>query len=460
MTLDAAALRRRLVDAVHEHFALGDLLGVGGSAAVFRAHDHVLDRDVAIKVIDPALAESAPLDTLFLHEAQIVASLEHPNIVPVYSAHSRGGLLYLVMRLLDGESLTNRLGNGVLSPTESASIALDVANALAAAHARGIVHRDIKPDNVLLDRTGRAFITDFGIALVTRRAGVHTEGVTSGTPGYMSPEQLLGEEVDGRTDIYATGVLLFEMLAGRPPFVATSLGAMLAQHMTQTPPLLSALRPDVPTALAAITEQCLRKSAAERPNAEQLVARLTAASTPAALRSPAQVQRATRRRRLAIVGSLAAAGLAVLTLLVVVLVRILGLVFGDGSEPALYAFYESVPSAIVADARTAGALQPSELVAFAFVQAGADTRNVLLITDSTIIRRSATGALRIALVGTEVDISRKLNLFGPSTGVAFATRATGQVDTLLTKVTGTEAMRLSSALAALEAARERERAKP
>ena len=184
MTLDAAALRRRLADAVHEHFALGDLLGVGGSAAVFRAHDHVLDRDVAIKAIDPALAESAPLDTLFLHEAQIVASLEHPNIVPVYSAHSRGGLLYLVMRLLDGESLTNRLGNGVLSPTESASIALDVANALAAAHARGIVHRDIKPDNVLLDRTGRAFITDFGIALVTRRAGALRNAC--GTPAIRS----------------------------------------------------------------------------------------------------------------------------------------------------------------------------------------------------------------------------------------------------------------------------------
>ncbi len=335
MTLDTQILRRRLTNAVREHFALGDLLGVGGSASVFRARDLVLDRDVAIKVIDPALAESAPLEELFLHEAQIVASLEHPNIVPVYSAHSRDGLLYLVMRFLDGESLTKRLAIGVLPPAESARIAGDVAGALAAAHTRGIVHRDIKPDNVLLDRTGRAFVTDFRIALVTSRAGAHAEGVTSGTPGYMSPEQLLGEEVDGRTDVYAAGVLLFEMLAGRPPFVATSLAATLAQHMTQTPPLLHALRPEVPMALTDITEQCLRQSAAERPSAERLAQLLTAASTPAALRNPAQVRRATRRRRLTIVGSLVAVGVAVLSLLLLIIVRLLMLVFADGGEPAL-----------------------------------------------------------------------------------------------------------------------------
>ncbi len=459
MTLDAAAVRHRLADAVHDHFALGDLLGVGGSASVFRAHDHVLDRDVAIKVIDPALAESAPLEALFLHEAQIVASLEHPNIVPVYSAHSREGLLYLVMRLLDGESLTTRLANGVLSPAESVRIALDVASALAAAHARGIVHRDIKPDNVLLDRTGRAFVTDFGIALVTSRAGTHVDGVTSGTPGYMSPEQLLGEEVDGRTDIYATGVLLFEMLAGRPPFVASSIGATLAQHMTQTPPRLSALRPDVPTALAAITEQCLRKSAAERPTAEHLVGMLTAASTPSALRSPAQVQRAKRRRRLTIVASLAVVGVALLSLLVLVIVRLL-VALSDGDEPALYAFSEAIPRAIVEDARTAGVLHPNERVAFAFMQTGADPRNVLLVTDSTVIRRSAAGSLRIPIVGTDINISRTLKMFGPSSGVVVASRASGPADTLFTHVTGTESIRLSSAFAALDAARKRQHAVP
>jgi len=460
MSLDTAALSRKLTAAVNDQFTLGDLLGVGGSASVFRAHDRVLSRDVAIKVIDPVLAGSSSLETLFLHEAQTVASLEHPNIVPLYSAHSRDGLLYLVMRLLDGESLTKRLSAGVLAPVEASRIASDVANALAAAHARGIVHRDIKPENVLLDRTGRAFVTDFGIALVTSRAGVHADGGTLGTPGYMSPEQLLGEEVDGRTDIYATGVLLFEMLAGRPPFVANSLAATLAQHMTQTPPLLSALRPEVPTALAAVAEQCLRKSAQERPTAEQLATLLTAASTSAALRSPAQVKRAKRRRRLAIVGSLVAAGAAMFAVLVMVIVRIIQQVFGDGGEPALYAFYESVPSAVVADARTTGALQPQERVAFAFVQAGSDTRNILLMTDSMIIRRSVAGTRRYPVVGTRFDIARNIDLFSPSSGVATVRQASGVVDTLFTNVSGTEALRLGSAFATLEAARQRKRATP
>lgn len=458
MTPQSIDLRRRLAGALQEHFSLGELLGEGGSASVFRAHDNVLDRDVAIKVIDPTLADIAALEATFLHEAQIVASLEHPNIVPVYSAHSREGLLYLVMRLLDGESLTQRLSVGVLTPHDAVRIALEVAHALAAAHARDIVHRDIKPDNVLLDRTGRAFVTDFGIALITSRVNADAHGVTSGTPGYMSPEQLLGEPVDGRTDIYATGVLLFEMLAGRPPFTATSLGATLAQHMTQTPPSLTALRPDVPTPLATIVEQCLRKSAAERPSAEQLVDLLTAAGTPAALRSPAQVQRAKRRRRAAILGSLGAAGAAVLALVILVLVRVLNLVFADGKEPALFALYEAIPAEIVSDARTVNALRVNERVLLAFSQAGADARHVLFMTDSAIVFRAGAQVRRFPLADTDFDLRRNLNLWGPSTGVAVATRSSGEVDTLLTDVTGTEMLRLSSALAALEAERQRKRA--
>ncbi|MCC6245025.1 MAG: serine/threonine protein kinase [Gemmatimonadaceae bacterium] len=459
MTLDAGELHGRLADALDAQFVLGELLGVGGSAVVFRAHDKVLNRDVAIKVIDPALAHTEALELTFLHEAQIVASLEHPNIVPVYSAQSRDGLLYLVMRLLDGESLTRRLSSGVLTPKEAVGIALDVAGALSAAHARDVVHRDIKPDNVLLDRTGRAFVTDFGIALVTSRSGAHTEGVTSGTPGYMSPEQLLGEAVDGRTDIYAAGVLLFEMLAGRPPFTATSLAATLAQHLTQTPPRLRDLRPDVPAPLASITEQCLQKSAAERPTAAQLVEQLTAASTPVALRTPAQVQRATRRRRLGIVGALSAAGIAVLTLLIIVLVRTLSLVFADGSEPALFAFYESIPREVVAEAQAAGVLQTNERVLLAFSQADADSRDVLFFTDSAIVRRVGAAVRRFPIQGTEFDLSRNMRLWGKSTGVAIATQSSGTVDTIMTDITGTEMLRLSSGLAAIEAARQRERGK-
>ena len=456
MTLDPANLQRRLAAALDQHVVLGELLGAGGSAAVFRAHDTVLDRQVAIKVIDPALAPAEELETTFLQEAQIVASLEHPNIVPLYAAHARQGLLYLVMRLLDGESLTRRLAAGPLQPADAARLALEVASALAAAHARDVVHRDIKPDNVLLDRSGRAYVTDFGIALVTSRTGPQAEGVTSGTPGYMSPEQLLGEPVDGRSDIYAVGVLLFEMLTGRLPFTAPSLPAMLAQHMTQSPPSLAALRPEVPTALVDITERCLRKNAAERPTAAELVTLLAAASTPAALRSPAQVQRAKRRRRLAITGSLAALGGGVLVLLVVVVTRLLMLIFADGEEPSLFAFYESVPAAVVDEARAAGALQPDERARFAFARAGAATGDVLLITDRHIVKRSPRGMRRYVYDSVEFDLKRDISLWGPSPAVAIARDRAGKVDTLLTQLSGTEMLRLSSGLAALAAARERE----
>jgi hypothetical protein len=457
MTIETTELRRRLAAAIDTHVIVGELLGAGRSAAVFRAHDTVLDRQVAIKVIDPALAAAADLETAFLQEAQIVASLEHPNIVPLYTAQSRDGLLYLVMRLLDGESLTHHLADGVCPPAEAARIALDVAGALAAAHARGVVHRDIKPDNVLLDRDGRAIVTDFGIALVTTRAASQAEGVTSGTPGYMSPEQLLGEPVDGRSDIYAVGVLLFEMLTGRLPFVATSLPAMVAQHMTQPLPVLAALRPEVPTALVEITQQCLEKAVANRPTAAELVSLLTAAITPAALQSPAQVKRATRRRRLAITGSLAVAGGTVVVLLVAVVVRLLTLIFADGAEPALIAFYEAIPRAVIDEARAAGALLPDERVQLAFSQAGAPAGEVLLITDQHIVRRAGGAVRRYRFDDADLDLSRNISLWGPSTALATVTTPSGARDTVLAKVTGTEMLRLSSGLAALAAARDRAR---
>src|SRR2546430_2595105 len=169
MSIDIATLRPKLEAALGAQLQLGALLGQGGFAAVFRAHDPFLERDVAIKVLDPSLAVDAAREEQFLHEARTIAAAEHPHIVPLYSAESTGGLLYLVMRLLPGQSLKDRIAEGKVPAAEAARIGLECARALAAAHAVGVVHRDIKPGNILLDANGNATVTDFGIALVTSR---------------------------------------------------------------------------------------------------------------------------------------------------------------------------------------------------------------------------------------------------------------------------------------------------
>lgn len=460
MRVDVDSLRHRLTAAMRGQLDIGDVIGTGASAVVFRGRDPMLDRDVAIKVIDPALAPTDALQTLFLNEARLVASLEHAHIVPLYSAESRDGLLFLVMRLLDGRSLSNRLqADGPLAPADAARIAQDVASALAAAHARGIVHRDIKPDNVLLDRAGRAFVTDFGIAHVISRARTEQVGFTSGTPDYMSPEQLLGEAVDGRTDVYATGVLLFEMLSGAPPFAANSIAAVLARHMTQPPPRLDTLRPDVPQPLQSIVEQALHKARDARPTAAQLVILLTGAQSPAALRSPIAVRQATRRRRAVRLSALTAVGVTVLALLLLAMWRVLSLVFADGGEPALNAFYEAIPAALIADARRDGSLRENDHLVYAYIPRGGDGSDALLLTDSTVVRRTPNGSRRLNGRTVEFDVSRRLHLFGPSTGYLVAKLPDGRRDTLFTQVTGVEAMRLGSALAAVAAA-EKRRASP
>lgn len=453
MPFDVESLRHQLIDAVGDQFEVGPLLGRGGSAAVFRARDPVLNRDVAIKVIAPSLAATSELHASFLHEAQVVASVEHPHIVPVFGAYSRNGLLFLVMRLLDGRSLTDRLRDeGPLAPATAARIAHEVAQALAAAHARGVIHRDIKPDNVLLDHTGRAYVTDFGIAQVLSRASAHASAdQSSGTPGYMSPEQLLGEAVDGRTDVYATGVLLFEMLCGRPPFVAGSIAAVLAKHMTETPPALATLQPETPLALEQIVTQCLAKSREDRPDAHALVARLLAAQTPQALRSPALVKRVQRRRRTVVVVAISTAAVALLALLLLVMWRVLSQVYSDGAEPAINAFYEDIPPAVIDDARTRGALTPGERVVYAFRQAGDSAAATLLVTSDAVIRLAPTDARRLQDDSVTLDISRTLALFGTSSGVLVARYRDGRRDTVLTHVTGVEAIRLGSALATIAA---------
>src|SRR6267378_1890267 len=221
--MDLEALQQRLQQALGQDFTVGPLLGQGGFAAVFRARDNALNRDVAVKVLDVELSPSPTVAERFLREAQTVARLEHPHIVPIYKVGRQEEVFYIIMRCIDGPSLGDLLErHQKLSIGDAARIARQVADALAYAHTHDIVHRDIKPDNVLLDKSGHVLVTDFGIAKAAQDAheaakpsskSLTSEGMIVGTPEYMSPEQASGEPLDGRSDIYSLGVVLYHMLA-------------------------------------------------------------------------------------------------------------------------------------------------------------------------------------------------------------------------------------------------------
>jgi len=261
-------LRDRLVAAVGDHYLVEAELGRGGMAAVFRALDVRLNRRVAIKVLPPELAFNTSVRSRFLREAQMAAGLTHPNIVPIYMVHEADGLVFFVMALVNGESLAARLAREGSLPIEHVrGIISDVADALDYAHRQGVVHRDIKPDNILLDRaTGRPLVTDFGIArAAAEESRLTVTGMAVGTPAYMSPEQALGDrDVDGRSDMYSLGIVAYQMLAGETPFKATNTPAMLMKHVSEPPPPLRGRRADVPASLASAIEHSLAKRPDDR----------------------------------------------------------------------------------------------------------------------------------------------------------------------------------------------------
>jgi len=239
-------------------------LGRGGMGVVLLARDVALDRLVAIKLLPPALAADPGSRDRFLREARIAAGLSHPNIVPIHAVEEHGLLVFFVMGYVDGETLRERVEReGPLPPRLAMQTLQDVAWALGYAHQRGVVHRDIKPDNIMLERaTDRALVTDFGIALGRGREG--PAGEVIGTARYMSPEQAAGEPVDGRSDLYSLGATYFFALTGRPPFEGRTLPAILSQQLQQAPPALKSLRPEVPDKLAQIVTRCLARSPADR----------------------------------------------------------------------------------------------------------------------------------------------------------------------------------------------------
>ena len=268
--MDISGLQQRLQEALGKQFAVGPLLGQGGFAVVFRARDHVLNRDIAVKVLDTAGAPAPTLSERFVREAQTIARLEHPNIVPIYEVGQQAELLYLAMRCVDGPSLRQLLGSRPLrrlSAGDAARVARAVADALSYAHAEGVVHRDIKPDNILLDKRGNVLVTDFGIAKAAQAATaaqLTTEGMIIGTPQYMSPEQASGDTVDGRSDIYSLGIVLYQMLSGGPPFDGDSSAKIIAQQLTAMPRDIRELRSDVTPEFAAVLARMLAKDPGER----------------------------------------------------------------------------------------------------------------------------------------------------------------------------------------------------
>ena len=279
-------LRAHVERALAAHYELDREIGRGGMGIVYRAKDRRLKRPVAIKLLPPELAFRSEIRTRFLREAETAAQLSHPNIVPIYSVDERDGLVYFVMAVVEGDNLAKRMHDrGPMDVDEVRRILRDVADALAYAHARGVVHRDIKPDNILLDAQGRPLVTDFGIARAISEGGdarLTATGMAIGTPAYMSPEQSAGErEMDGRTDLYSLGVVGYQMLTGELPFNAASTPAMLVKHISERPRPVSDRREGIPPDLARAVMLMLEKDPSNRfASARDLVTALDTGVVP------------------------------------------------------------------------------------------------------------------------------------------------------------------------------------
>jgi serine/threonine protein kinase len=262
------SLQDRLVSAIGHRYELEGEIGRGGMSVVYRARDLRLNRSVAIKVLPPELAYDPAVRTRFTREAQTSALLSHAHIVPIHDVGEGEGIAYFVMALVTGGSLAALLTHEPRQPIDEVRRLLcEIADALAYAHLRGVIHRDIKPDNILLDgETGRAMVTDFGIArAIEAGTRLTVTGLAVGTPTYMSPEQAVGDrEIDGRSDIYSLGVVAYQMLTGRVPFTAGNSVALLMKHVNEHPWPIAELRPETPKALREAIERALAKAPEDR----------------------------------------------------------------------------------------------------------------------------------------------------------------------------------------------------
>jgi eukaryotic-like serine/threonine-protein kinase len=337
-------LLQRFQALLEGRYAIERELGRGGMATVYLARDLRHGRTVAIKLLQPEITTSLTAER-FLREIQITAKLQHPNILGLFDSGAEDGLCYYVMPHVEGESLRDRLlWEKQLGVETAVDVAIEVCSALAYAHSRGVVHRDIKPENILFS-AGHAIVADFGIARAVSEGQrtITAVGIPLGTPPYMSPEQAQGlDNIDHRSDLYALGCMLFEMVAGRPPFVGVSIGKVIQQHLQSPPPLVREFRPDAPATLDPILGKALVKDPGGRyQTAEEMLGalRLVAAAetlerslpgsstreTPAAaapapgLGAPAAPAPASQRRLIILLGITAV--LAVAGLVFVLLTR-------------------------------------------------------------------------------------------------------------------------------------------
>jgi serine/threonine-protein kinase len=319
----------RLSAALSGRYRIERELGAGGMATVYLAQDLKHNRPVAIKVMHPELAAALGSER-FLREIEIAARLNHPHILPLLDSGDADGFLFYVMPFATGQSLRQRLStSGELPVAEAVRLLRDVVDALGHAHAQGVVHRDIKPENILL-LGAHAMVTDFGVAKAvleaTGQQRLTHEGMAIGTPAYMAPEQAVGDpNVDHRADLYAVGVVAYELLTGRPPFLGVTAQAVLSSHVADVPADVSQLRPVAPPALGQMVMKCLAKKPADRyQSAEELLPQLDAVLTPSVGTTPIGTQpvmAASRARRLAVPSLIAALVLVLVAVGVLILRR-------------------------------------------------------------------------------------------------------------------------------------------
>jgi predicted Ser/Thr protein kinase len=337
-------------ETVAERYELEELVGMGGMSSVYRARDTLLERHVALKVLHDQYTTDDDFVERFKREARAVAQLSHPNIVTVIDRVEDGGKQFIVFEYIDGENLKELVvRKGRLSVRDALEVALQVARGLAFAHQQGLVHRDVKPQNVLLNGDGQAKVTDFGIARTLTVDGVTQTGTVMGTSNYIAPEQASGQPVDVQTDVYSLGVVLYELLAGDVPFPGDNFVSVAMKHVHEPPPNLLEVRKDVPLRVAAAIDRALEKDPANRfPTMDAFAAELEACL--AALDSPGDVAdgativsgapvtapRAPRRRKPVSRWAIGSIGLGVLALaaVIIALLALRGIHVTGGASPA------------------------------------------------------------------------------------------------------------------------------
>ncbi|MBI3790229.1 MAG: protein kinase [Gemmatimonadetes bacterium] len=393
-----ALLQRALGDA----YTIERELGGGGMAYVFVAFDHQLERRVVVKVLPPELTATLSVER-FRREILMAAALQHPHIVPVLTSGVAEGLPYFLMPFVEGESLREAVRKGPMPIRDAVQILRDVARALAFAHERGVVHRDIKPDNVLLS-AGSATVTDFGVAkaLVSARTpsrfhehGTLTgQGTSLGTPAYMAPEQAAGDpDTDHRADIYAAGIVAYEMLTGKPPFTGKTPQALLAAQLAEAPVPVQERRKDVPDALAAVVMRCLEKEADKRPQ--------TAEALVALLDDPAVVSGtfSTASRDALAAASLRRGPLALAAIFVVLVAGVGGALLMRARD--VRAGRVTTPVSEVSN----GAPAPNSVAVLPFTSIGPDTQDVYLAEGITVELTSALSRIAGLRVASRMQAS-------------------------------------------------------